>query len=346
MPTTVTTVLATGRSGTGMPLWLVCAIAFAAIFLVALAVLLSSGARAESKARASRIDELHRYRLLGAADDDPTGPAKVAAPSEVSTRTLAVLDRMLRARGRRGELLGLLERSGLRMKPEEWAAIQIGAIVVGAAAVVVLLGSLLGILIGAPVGWLACRLFIKWKIKRRAAAFEEQLPDSLQLVAGALRSGFGLNQSIATVVREGSEPVASEFGRALQEVRIGADLDDALEALARRMSSYDLELVVMAIRTAREAGGNLAETLYNTVVTMRERVQLKGQVKVLTAEGRLSAKVLCALPVMLTGYLFAFRRNYLEELTSTGVGVVLLIIGAGLLCAGTFWLSRLTKIEV
>jgi tight adherence protein B len=161
-----------------------------------------------------------------------------------------------------------------------------------------------------------------------------------------LRTGFALNQAIGTVVREGIEPVSHEFGRALQEVRLGANLEDALDNVAERMHSYDMGLVVMAIRTAREVGGNLAEVLTTTTVTMRERVQLYGQVRVLTAEGRFSAKVLVALPILMAVYLLLFKKGYLKPLYQTGTGIVMLAVGVGLLIGGSFWLNRLTKIEV
>jgi Flp pilus assembly protein TadB len=196
------------------------------------------------------------------------------------------------------------------------------------------------------LGWIACRVFVRVKTTKRAMAFEAQLPDALQLLAGALRSGFGLNQAIGSIVREGTDPVAGEFSRALTEVRLGAELEDALDALAERMRSDDMRLVVIAIRTAREVGGNLAEVLQTTVTTMRERVQLRGQVRVLSAEGRISARVLVALPILMVLYLLTFRRSYLNPLVTTGPGIGLSIAGVFLLLAGTFWLSRLVKIEV
>ena len=199
------------------------------------------------------------------------------------------------------------------MRPEEWAAIQL-LVPVGAARARARSCS-------APIGAgrrrrarlasaAGCSSAVK--TSRRRTAFEAQLPDALQLLAGALRTGFGLNQAIGTVVREGIDPVSTEFGRALQEVRLGANLEDALDGVADRMQSYDMQLVVMAIRTAREVGGNLAEVLQTTVATMRERVQLRGQVRTLTAEGRFSAKVLVALPLLMAGYLLVFKRDYLR----------------------------------
>lgn len=332
-----------------MSLGVVCVITFVTIFLLAILGMLGPLAQARRQSKMSRVDELNRYRLVGAyaGDEDADGSSdgRRAKQSALAKRALAAVDSAVRARGRRDQLIEELERSGMRMKPEEWAAVQIAA-VAGLAVVGFAFGSVIGLPIGGALGWVGCRAFLAFKCKRRAAAFQTTLPDALHMLAGALRSGFALNQSIGAVVREGVEPVSGEFGRALQEVRLGAELVDALEAVAERMGSYDMQLVVMSIRTSREVGGNLAEVLETTVHTMRERVQLRGQVQVLSAEGRLAAKVLTGLPILMTVYLRIFRPEYLRVMYTTGVGIVILCIGVVLLVVGSFWLSRLTKIEV
>jgi tight adherence protein B len=329
-----------------MSLWAVCALSFVAILTVALVAMLSPLARKERESKQARLDEVQRYRVLAAYDDAqvaaiPSGPAE----SALTQKALSVVDKAVRARGQRSRLLDELERAGLRIRPEEWAALQllvpVALLAIGGFA----LGPV-GLLVGGALGWAGCRGFIRMRISRRRAAFESQLPDSLQLLAGALRTGFALNQAMATVVREGVDPVSSEFGRALQEVRLGANLEDALDDLADRMHSYDMKLVVMAIRTAREVGGNLAEVLLTTVATMRERVQLRGMVRTLSAEARISAKVLIALPLLMSAYLLAFKRTYLQPLYTTGTGIALLVGGGTLLLLGTVWLQKLTKIEV
>lgn len=331
-------------------LLLVCVLSFVALLSVALLVVLAPLGAAQRREKQARLAEVRRYRVLAARSGAPTTSVEIgdepADPRGVAATALHLIDRIVRARGSRAKLVSQLERSGMRMRPEEWAAIQVCAVVALAAAGTFLSGSVLGAIIGAPLGWLSCSAFMKFKIARRCAAFEQQLPDSLQLVAGALRSGFALNQSVAAVAREGAEPVAGEFGRVLQEVRLGAELEDALDDLAERMKSYDMRLVVMAIRTAREIGGNLAEVLQTTVTTMRERVQLRGQVQVLSAEGRFSAKVLTGLPILMAIYLLLFKKGYLTPLYTTGIGIGMLVFGGTLLVIGSVWLHKLTKIEV
>jgi tight adherence protein B len=338
--------IAAAASGSaGMPLWLVCAIAFVAMLAVVLFVLLAPLSKRQRVDKQARIDEVYRYRVLGAYSGLGVEVVPESqAESALATKALAVVDRAVRARGQHNRIVFELERAGMRMRPEEWAAIQL-AVTVGVAALGAFLLGPLGLLLGVA-GWFGCRFYIRRRTTKRIEAFTSQLPDALQLLAGALRTGFALNQAMTTVVREGIEPVSSEFGRALHEVRLGATLEDALDDVVERMRSYDMGLVVMAIRTAREVGGNLAEVLHTTMLTMRERVELHGQVRVLTAEGRFSAKVLASLPLLMALYLFFFKRAYLHPLYTTGAGIAMLCGGVVLLAAGMFWLSRLTKIEV
>jgi tight adherence protein B len=216
-----------------------------------------------------------------------------------------------------------------------------------AAALTMLTGNgLVGILTGVVAGWLGTIAFVRFRIGRRQGAFSEQLPDVLQLVAGALQSGFSLAQALDSVVREGSQPAAGELSRALAETRIGAELEDSLDRVALRMDSRDLSWVVMAIRIQREVGGNLAEVLLNTVGTMRERAQLRRQVRALSAEGRLSAYILIALPILVGGWLFWSRGEYMRPLFTTVAGVVMLL-GAGVMVVlGSLWMRKIVNVEV
>lgn len=327
-------------------LWLLLGLVFLAILTVSGVALWAPATSAERAAKQARLAEVGRYRVVETLGRSAAVAAPVATESNLTKATLSFVDRAVRARGKRQGIVDELDRAGIRIRPEEWAAIQASAIVVGAALLTVLTRSIVGLVLGGLLGIAACRVYVRIKTSRRRAAFEKQLPDMLQLIAGSLRSGFSLNQAIAGVVAEGSEPTASEFARALTEVRLGANLEDALDQVADRMKCLDLHLVVMAVRISREVGGNLAEVLLTTVGTMRERAQLRGQVQVLSAEGRLSAKILIGLPFLLGGYLAAFKPNYLRPLYSTGQGVLLLIVGSILLLLGSFWLSRLVKIEV
>jgi tight adherence protein B len=331
-------------------LWIVLAVSFAAFFIVALAALLLPVMRAAEAERRSRLAEMNRYRVVSVVGATSGGSGAAAgrtnASAAITQRALSVVERTVRARGQRERIVAELDQAGMRVRPEEWAIIQFAIVLVPGLLLFLVTGSFIGLVIGAIVGWLAARAFVRTKISRRQNAFTDQLPDTLQLLASSLRTGFSLNQALGGVVREGTEPAASEFARALTEVRIGADLEDALDGVAIRMKSQDLTWVVMAIRISREVGGNLAEVLGTTGGTMRERAELRGQVRVLSAEGRISARILTALPFIVGAALALIRPGYLKPLFTQAAGIGLLCLGALLLVLGSFWLSRLVKIKV
>jgi Flp pilus assembly protein TadB len=168
----------------------------------------------------------------------------------------------------------------------------------------------------------------------------------LQLLASSLRSGFSLQQALEGVAREGNQPAAGEFARALGEARLGAPLEATLEAAAVRIRSRDLSWVVLAIQIQRRTGGNLAEVLVNTVHTMRERAKIHRQVRALSAEGRLSAYILIALPLLAGAFMFLTRRQYVRPLYTEGTGIAMLVGGAVFMVLGSLWMSRLVKVEV
>lgn len=238
-----------------------------------------------------------------------------------------------------------LSGGGLPWTSAEWLLMHAGIAVAAAFVGLLLRGPLLMILlllIGLVVPW----LYLSRKHSQRLTAFEAQLPETLQLIAGGLSAGLSMPQAVDTVVREGSEPMAGELRRALVEQRLGVDIADSLESVATRMNSEDFGWVVMAIRIQREVGGNLAELLNTVAGTMRERDYLRRQVQVLSAEGRISALVLGALPIVMAIYLAIFRPDFLLPMFHSLLGIALLTLAVILLLIGFFVLNRLIKIDV
>lgn len=293
-----------------------------------------------------RVVEAEFYRVDSIITEKPF-VAQSGSEGDITRVALSLIDRLLRARNARPRIAEDLDRAGIALRAQEWMLIRLSGAVVGIALVFFLTGMLI---VAMPVGfllsWVPTRLYLKIKMARRCAAFAEQMPDVLQLVASSLRSGFSLSQALDGVVREGSKPAAPEIARALAEVRLGVDLEGALDKVAERLRCQDLSWVVMAVRISRQVGGNLAEVLLTTVHTMRERGQLKRQVRALSAEGRLSAYVLVGMPIGIGFWLFMVRRDYLRPLYTTGVGVVMLSAAIFGIVVGAWWLSRIVKVEV
>ncbi|NUT50892.1 MAG: VWA domain-containing protein [Saccharothrix sp.] len=239
-----------------------------------------------------------------------------------------------------------LDLAGMKATPAEWTLLRICASAVFAALLTLLTNAWLGIPLGVAAGWFVTWLIVRVRTTKRRAAFADQLPDVLQLIASSLRSGFSLAQAIDAVVRDDTQPTAGEFSRALAATRIGAELEDALERVAHRMRCDDLAWVVMAIRIQRQVGGNLAEVLMTTVATMRDRAQTRRQVRTLSAEGRLSAYVLIGLPIGIALFLFWVRGEYMRPLYTTPAGIVMLAVGTLLLVLGSLWMRKLVRVEV
>lgn len=172
------------------------------------------------------------------------------------------------------------------------------------------------------------------------------LPDVLMLVATTLASGFSLPQALDAVAQDAAEPAGKEFSRALAETRIGSDVSDALDHMAVRMDSESMRWTTMAIRIQRDVGGNLAETLRTTAQTLRERESLKRQVNALSAEGRLTAYVLIALPIAIFLYMAWVNPTYISLLWTTLPGIVMSVASCIGMVVGAVWMRRVIRIEV
>jgi tight adherence protein B len=275
----------------------------------------------------------------------------VARPSSISEQILGLSDKLTRERESTAKTVMQLEKADLAFRANEWYVLRLVAVVVTtSAAWLIFHGSgvtgLLAVIGGLLAGVFAPPMFLSFKAKRRAHKFETQLPDVLTLLASSLSTGFSLAQGVDAVVRDASEPSAKEFSRALAETRIGATLEDALDHLAERMGSVNLTWTTMAIRIQREVGGNLAETLRTTATTLREREELKRHVRGLSAEGRLSAYILMALPIGLFIFLYSTNRPYISLLWSGPIGWAMLAAGSLAMIAGYFWMNSVVKVEV
>lgn len=277
----------------------------------------------------------------------PATPTRHDPEAALAHATDAAAQVLHRSRGLEDRIAARLDGAGSGLRPAEWVLVQAGVLVAsGLLGLLVGRGDLVVGLVLLALGALGPWLTLGVRRSRRRRAFEAQLPETLQLMAGSLAAGLSLAQSVDTIVREGSEPVAGEFKRVLVETRLGVSLEDAFEGVAARFESRDFAWAVMAIRIQRQVGGNLAELLETVAATMREREYVRRQVRSLSAEGRLSAVVLGGLPPFFLLYLLLTNRDYVMPLFTDVRGLIMLV-GAGLwLLLGVFWMSRLVRVEV
>jgi tight adherence protein B len=261
--------------------------------------------------------------------------------SDLGKRTMSAVEEALERHGKRTDLATALAVADISMKPGEFVAM-VAVVALVAALVGLLFGGLLLALGVGTVICLATRFYVRRKKSKRQVAFADQLPDVLQLVTTALRSGFGMTQALDSVAQEAEEPARSEFDHVLVESRMGRDLSDAMRALAERMESKDLEWVVSAIDINRETGGNLSEVLNTVSATVRERQRVARQVATLTAEGRLSARIIAVMPVLMA--LVQWRTNpEMFALLTHGAGLVALIIAGILMVLGGLWVRKIVN---
>lgn len=270
----------------------------------------------------------------------------VLADSPVARRAVDLVDKMPRSQKSDKALAARLERAGWPLRPAELIAIRLAAGAGVAVAAFVLLGNPLAAPIGGAIAFMVPRVALDRAASKRTNAFLTQLPDTLQLLSGSLKAGYGLVQAVDTLVKESPAPTSTEFSRVLTETRLGMTLEDSLNQMADRIGSEDFRWVVMAIGIQRQVGGNLAELLSTVAATLRDREAVRRQVKVLSAEGRLSAYILIGLPFAIAGYVAMVNPDFLSQLTGVRVGQIMIAGSLVLMGIGAAWMRKIIRIDV
>jgi tight adherence protein B len=312
--------------------------------LIAGLLLFGSGLAKNREYRALR-QRMSPYSLTSVIADDQPRPTAFGS-SEWAGRATAMAETLVRRGNLEETFLDRLEAAGLNMRVAEFVLISLGSAFIPPLLILVLTRNLIITVVVVLLGVIGPFVFLAVKASRRQAKFEEQLPSTLQLLAGALQAGHSLQQAVDTVVHEAGDPISGEFQRVLTEARLGRPLEEAFQAMAKRTGSVDFEWTVMAIRLQRQVGGNLAEVLGTVAQTIRDRYSLRRQIKALSAEGRLSSLILSVLPILMFGALLMFNPLFLRPLYSTALGLMMLGGAAVLMIVGVIWLKNITEIKV
>jgi tight adherence protein B len=238
-----------------------------------------------------------------------------------------------------------VELGGFKYSPVGIAGWTIIAAIVSSIVVAIAFQSLLGLLAGLVVP-LVTRVIVKGRVSKKRKAFHEQLPDNLDVLAGALRAGHSLVGAMNVMLEGAAEPFKSEFRRVLQDEQLGVPLDDALMVMSRRMENLDVEQVAIVTRLQREAGGNTAEVLDRVVDNIRGRMELQRLVQVLTAQGRIARYILTAIPVFLLAFFLLVNAPWLEPLWQTTLGNFAMVMWVIMLVGGWFAIKKIVEIEV
>jgi Flp pilus assembly protein TadB len=252
---------------------------------------------------------------------------------------------------RRGRFFGAdeLELAGIESTPSQFIVI-----VASCASLFALIGFLFGLVTGMPIVLalifalltpLVAKMIVSVRTSRRKSKFADQVDDSLQLIAGGLRAGHGLTVAVSAVAGDANSPMREELTRAVNEARLGSSLPDALARTAQRMESKDFEWVAQAVAINAETGGNLAEVLDQVGKTIRDRNQIRRQVKALSAEGRMSGIILVVLPIALFLFFSIIQPTYVAVFFQNIVGILALILAFILLILGTIWVAMVVRVR-
>ena len=207
-------------------------------------------------------------------------------------------------------------------------------------------GSLLMGAIGLGIGYLIPILIVKRKISQRRKKFNDQIADALVLISSSLRSGYSFMQAIEMVSREMHPPISEEFYRVLREINLGVTTDEAMNHMAERIDSVDLDLVVTAVLIQRQIGGNLTEILDNIANTIRERVKIAGHIRTLTAQGRMSGIIISLLPVLLGAVIFLLSPGYITPLFTQTAGKFMIIAAVVNELVGIMLIRKIVDIKI
>jgi tight adherence protein B len=318
-------------------------ISIAAAILVGLTVLLLViGIRALTSSGDPVSSRLQTY--LG---DDTYGideAERVAALP--STRIAERLNTSIGQRGFAQQIARQLEQANLPLKVPEWILLRTAVPLVLALAALLIWQNVLVAPPALIVGFVAPVFWLNSLRNRRSTLFGEQLAETLTMICGALRGGFSLAQALAMVAKEARDPTRSELQRVVQEVRLGLSLSDALDNLAQRLKSADLELVVTAIKINGRVGGNLTEILESISTTIRERDKLRREVQVITSMQRMSSYVIGAMPPGLALIIFVINPQYIQKLFQPGITLCIPIIAVIFSVVGFLIIQKIADIKV
>lgn len=243
-----------------------------------------------------------------------------------------------------------LGRADLKFRPGEYVFLIIAsALLVGFILWYIGGKTIIIAIIGAAIGSMLPNFYVKSQQNKRLLKFDQQLPDMLNLMVNGLRAGFSTMQAMEAVSKELPAPISDEFRRVIQEMQLGLPMERALDNLLARIPSDDLDLTLTAINVQREVGGNLAEILDSISYTIRERIRIKGEIRVLTTQVMYSGRFLSMLPLFVIGILYLLNREYIMEFFSpeSGIcGIIALVVAGLMIIAGYFAMNKLGDIEV
>lgn len=333
---------------------------FLILFIVAVGIVVA-GVSVSRQGDTATQERLGQF-VGGLSSAEGSEDEQAAKQSGGSTSALTMsLEQVIEERGLGANLKTDLARADLKVTVAEFWSLTLISMLGTTALAWLIYGGFILPLAGVVLGFFLPKFYIKMRQKRRLNAFNNQLGDGLTLMANGLKAGYSLLQAMEAVGKELPDPMATEFRRVVREIGLGVDNEKAFSNLLRRVPSLDLDLMITAINVQQEIGGNLAEILDIIGYVIRERVRIKGEIQVLTAQGQLSGYIISALPVVLGMILYAMNPEYMgrmfqtcesrglvgpEALCSQPCGWIMIGVALIGIVAGFFAIQKIIDIEV
>ncbi len=257
----------------------------------------------------------------------------------------AAVDRAVEGQGFAQNLATQLARANLKWTVGEFLTMS-ATIALGVSVVLYLINRAFLIPVGFLGGFLVPRFYVGMQRNKRLKDFNTQLGDALNLMVNSLRAGYSTMQAMESIANEMPPPISEEFGRVVLELQLGVDFDTAMQNMLRRIPSADMDLIVTAMSVQREVGGNLAEVLDSISETIRERVRIKGEIKSMTSQGRITGILVTGLPFAVTGFISLVNPSYVSLLIEDPCGWIMIAVSLIMIGLGYFAMNKIVSIEV
>ena len=284
-------------------------------------------------------------RLLTIYRDQPEESAPVR-PADTIRAGLEAVARPIERSSHGNRIAQQLTRADLKLKAAEWLGIVAGVSLLAGVLVGMRFASLIGFVIGAALGYGGCLLFLRFRQGRRRKLFDTQLSPTILALSNALKAGFTFAQAIDAVSKTVKPPMQMELMRVTRQMKLGVPTHEALAKMVERNDSDDLRLLLTAVQIHQQVGGNLPQVLDNIELTIRERVRIKGEIKTLTSQARVSGWILTALPFALAGILTMAAPTYFKPMFTNLVGQIMLGISGFSLLMGYLVIRKIVRVEV
>lgn len=316
----------------------------AIVFLAATTmVLLVLGAQKLLTQKKEKLKE--RVAVVAAKEDTLTTAAKTDKQGPAWLNVGAVVSRLVGPDFMRRQA-ELLASANLAWRASEFLTIRLTVAAFGTVTGLMLTERTLLIVLMAAAGFWLPVLYVGRRKAKRQSDFDMQLPDALQLIVNSLRAGFSFNKAMEVAAQATTPPISSDFGGVLREVSLGMTIEDALQGMARRAQSPEFDIVVSAYLIQREVGGNLAVIMEKVADTVRQRLRMRGELNVLTAQGRISGYVVGILPIAVFGIVIVAAPDYLDPLIKTTMGRGMLIFAVFWQLLGVMMIKSITNIKM